>query len=144
MTSKLNTNYTAKGSIHRNADFPEAAERHLVDAKHLLAAGRTDNASYHSGYAIECLLKAALLATTNKIIHKHLHDLISLISGDAALYIDLVQLNALPHCVSANRWEPDMRYEPNGVPQVQAEAWVNNADKFHSHTVLKMTANGII
>jgi HEPN domain len=42
-------------------DHPMAATKHLRDAEALLAAGRPDGSAYHSGYVVECSLKAVLL-----------------------------------------------------------------------------------
>jgi hypothetical protein len=42
-------------------DHPEAARKHLDDARVLRRAERLDGAAYHSGYVVECALKAVLL-----------------------------------------------------------------------------------
>src|SRR4051812_31003088 len=42
-------------------DHPDAAGKHLQDAKVLLIAGRADGAAYLSGYVVECSLKSLWL-----------------------------------------------------------------------------------
>ena len=38
-------------------DYPDAAQKHLVDADLLFQAGRFDGAGYLTGYVVECVLK---------------------------------------------------------------------------------------
>ncbi len=42
-------------------DFPEAAEKNLLDARCLAGGTRWDGAAYHAGYVVECSLKTLLL-----------------------------------------------------------------------------------
>jgi len=42
-------------------DFPEAAEKNLLDARCLARGTRWDGVAYHAGYVVECSLKTLLL-----------------------------------------------------------------------------------
>ncbi|HSN99958.1 MAG TPA: hypothetical protein VLS89_16800 [Candidatus Nanopelagicales bacterium] len=46
---------------YQGDDHPEAAAKHLDDAKALLAAMRYDGAGYLAGYVLECSLKTIVL-----------------------------------------------------------------------------------
>jgi HEPN domain-containing protein len=53
---------TAKEARLTRADFQRLANERVADAKALLAAGRWSAAYYLAGYAVECGLKACILA----------------------------------------------------------------------------------
>jgi len=44
------------------AELRQLAEDRILDAEHLLAAGRWSGAYYLAGYAVECGLKACIMA----------------------------------------------------------------------------------
>ncbi len=52
-------------------DYPDAAEKHLLDSGSLLAGGRHDGAAYLAGYAVECALKTLVQLETGRARHSH-------------------------------------------------------------------------
>jgi HEPN domain-containing protein len=48
------------------AELRQLAEDRILDAKHLLAAGRSSGAYYLAGYAVECGLKACIMALVER------------------------------------------------------------------------------
>ena len=51
-------------------DYPDAARKHLEDAKVLLAGSRPDGAAYLAGYVVECALKTVVQLATGRSSHK--------------------------------------------------------------------------
>ncbi len=51
--------------------YYRAAKQRYEDAQMLLEAGRTTGAVYLAGYAVECILKALLLANVTPPYEKH-------------------------------------------------------------------------
>jgi len=54
-------------------DFPEAAEKHLLDSQLLLEKDRFDGAAYLAGYVVECSLKT-IIQKENRSVPR-IHDL---------------------------------------------------------------------
>lgn len=110
----------------------QLAEDRILDAEHLLSAGRWSGASYLAGYAIECGLKACIMAhveSTGAIFQDKkyaekcwTHDLealLALASLQAALDADAAANAALSlNWSEAKDWEETSRYEQ----KTQAEA----------------------
>lgn len=136
--------YTSKGGRQRLADFDQAAERHLNDAGVLKDQNRLDNSCYHSGYSLECTLKLVLFLTNSPRWRGHLHELLPLIQGSAATYLDVQELGQMKICAPDSGWSPDMRYDPSGIPEQQAEEWLAEAHKLYLKTRTQLTANGVL
>ena len=47
-------------------DYPEAAGRHILDSRALVARRRFDGAAYLAGYVVECTLKTLIQLETGK------------------------------------------------------------------------------
>lgn len=133
--------YTGKGGIQRMANFHQAAQRHLKDASVLLSALCFDNSCYHSGYSTECTIKLVLHLTQQRW-RGHLQDLIPLVQGKAASYVDVQELRKMKICAPIVGWSSEMRYDPDGLPQSQATDWLNEASHFYSKTHTQLVANG--
>jgi hypothetical protein len=115
------------------AELRQLAEDRLLDAAALLAAGRWSGAYYLAGYAVECGLKACVMAyieTTGIIFHDKkyaekcwTHDLEALVAlADLSLVLDAE--TAANARFSSNwsfvkDWEETSRYEQK--TQVQAQ-----------------------
>lgn len=52
-------------------DYPDAAAKHLADAKALLGNSRFDGAAYLAGYVVECSLKSILQVETGNAPRMH-------------------------------------------------------------------------
>ena len=135
--------YTGKGGIQRKADFLQAAERHLADAGLLFTEGSWDNSCYHSGYATECTVKLVLFLVNSRW-HGHLNELIPLLQGSAATYLDPLAFGQMPITAQATGWSPEMRYDPSSVLSAQAQSWLTDSRAIFSTTRAKLLANGVL
>lgn len=63
-------------------DLSAAAQRHFIDAKHLHANKKYDNAGYHFGWAAECAVKSLLQKS-------------GIFDGDAVMWAHFPKLRAL-------------------------------------------------
>lgn len=133
--------YTSKGGIQRMADFHQAAQRHLKDADLLLQSSCFDNSCYHSGYSTECTIKL-VLHLTRQPWRGHLLDLIPLVQGRAANYLNVQELKSMKVCAPIIGWSPEMRYDPDGLPHNQATDWFGEATILYSKTHTQLVANG--
>jgi len=132
-------------------DHPEAARKHLEDARVLLARGRADGAAYLSGYVVECALKSIiLLATANAIKGHSLKDLRltarSVLwhpQAGAARYITNA-VTGLSSSGIASGWETAMRYQAPHMTTSQANAWFTEAQDLYRATVYQMVLDGAI
>jgi hypothetical protein len=142
-------------------DHPEAARKHLEDARALRRAERLDGAAYHSGYVVECALKAVILhdrsfdaatRTTNPVQlaawHRTLrnkpygHDLVALVNAavgaEGARY--LPQITNEP----VLEWSEQMRYYPAGkVDAAKADAYLAGAE-LAADAIVQMTLDGVL
>lgn len=123
------------------ANFHQAAQRHLKDASILLSASCFDNSCYHSGYSTECTIKLVLQLTKQQW-RGHLHDLIPLVQGKAATYVDVQELKKMKICAPIVGWSSEMRYDPDGLQLSQATDWFGEASNFYSKTHTQLVANG--
>jgi hypothetical protein len=145
-------------------DYPDAATRHLGDAKALCAAFRHDGASYLLGYVVECCLKSvrlhdqawqpALLAhdpqalsTARKAMmnsklfgHKLYALMATAIGTTGARY-----LPDLPPSASIYKWSEARRYQ-RADPQAEdtADAWLHWASYVYDATIVQMTLDGAL
>jgi hypothetical protein len=143
-------------------DHPEAACKHLEDAKVLKSAGRPDGAAYHAGYVVECSLKSVILhdrswdpaagirdAAKLDDWHSQLrkkkygHDLEAILNAtvgpEGARYWPPLHLDA--SVVSA--WSEQMRYWAPTVPADRAAAFVAWAD-LAAQAVIQMKLDGVV
>lgn len=103
-------------------DLRQIAEEKIDDARHLLAVGRSSNAYYLAGYAVEIGLKACIARQfasdaipDRKFVNDiHVHDLPKL-AGLAGLGVELQALKVSNPLFGANwtivvEWSPEVRY----------------------------------
>lgn len=122
----------------RSADdrlFHRIATQRLEDAEILFNNGRTTGAIYLGGYAVECLLKAMLLASTPARSHARL---IGEFRGGRAHNYDALRQQYRrasgapfpPEIAEAftrvNSWGPDMRYNASVRPRSEAAAFLGS------------------
>ncbi len=112
--------------------YSESALRHSADADSLAAASQFDGAGYLVGYAVECAIKSAILATrqTAQAPHVHLPDLIEkakkVLQGRQQSSIS----NLLKRSAFMQGWKIDLRYEGNGtVAAAQFKQWREDANR---------------
>lgn len=112
-----------------------ATYRHAADARRLLAAGRSDNAAYLSGYVFECGLKVLVEDSPHYAgTMPWIHDLRSL--ETLALAATLAEVDArydFPQTAittaRASAWDVGWRYAPDGTePAVDAQQLVCAAE----------------
>jgi len=132
-----------------NDDFVSASVRHAMDSRHLLEAGRQDNADYLAGYAVECALKAVIDLGGGRP-QAYGHDLIAL-SGTA---LDLAVLlcpglrryrsDRIPAIdVAAATWNPSLRYSRTGsLTHAQANQLVDAAREAFEGLVIPLILDG--
>jgi hypothetical protein len=142
-------------------DHPEAALKHLGDARALRRAERLDGTAYHSGYVVECALKAVLLhdrsfdaatRTTNPeqlaTWHRNLrrwpfgHNLVALVNAalgeEGARYLPPFTNE------SVLGWSEQMRYHPEGkVDAFKADAYLAGAE-LAARAIVQMTLDGVL
>jgi hypothetical protein len=132
-------------------DHPEAAEKHLVDAKALLAAGRYDGAAYLSGYVIECALKT-LLQVEGQPMWGHKLDLLSkeamkLLAQPGARSGKYVTATTFQLSIAdrASGWIETLRYRPSGhVPPPASQHWHDEATQVYKTVIAQMRLDGVI
>jgi hypothetical protein len=152
---------------HNSDDFPDAATKHLGDARALHAARRHDGACYLLGYVVECSLKAVylhdrawesstrthnkalLLAAHHQVSHKPLgHDLSALLAvsvgPEGARYLpDLPPPG--PGAATILTWKETLRYRsPAPDADIRAASWSAWAEFVHDHTVIQMQLDGVL
>ncbi len=115
--------------------FYRAAQQRLEDAQVLLAGGRTTGAVYMAGYAVECMLKALLLAQSADRARKMLlrsfrgvkaHDFESL-----KLRYSRIGGARFPGGVTrafsvVSTWKTDFRYKATMVDRREAETFLRS------------------
>jgi len=131
-------------------DYPEAAQKHLLDASALLSSHRPDGAAYLSGYAVECALKTLIVlegATPPR--HHRLGDLhaevsrLAIVAGaKAARYFGHATRGVATAAIAG--WRPEMRYHAPSVTMSDATAWHTEAINVFNETVQQMRLDGVI
>ena len=115
--------------------FYQAAQQRLDDAQYLLKDARTTGAVYLAGYAVECMLKALVLASTPRIERAPIlasfrgnkaHDFswLKTLYGqqtDASMPKTIVL--ALTRVAT---WSTDLRYRSGRIKQADADAFFRN------------------
>lgn len=101
-------------------DFASAATRHLADARHLYRLSQFDNAAYHSGYVVECSLKA-VIERTGIQPKEYGHRLVKL-ERDGLAIASLLAPGCVRYCPAtsdvrqvSDRWTESMRYNRTGA-----------------------------
>jgi len=135
-------------------DHPEAARKHLEDARVLLAKGRADGAAYLSGYVVECALKSIILLATENAIKGHSLKDLRLTARTASPVLWHTQAGAARYITSAvtelnssgisRGWEPAMRYQAPNMTTSQANAWFTEAQDLYRETVYQMVLDGAV
>jgi len=112
-------------------DYPSAAFRHAEDARRLHTAGRHDNAFYHSGYVIECVLKV-LVDEASLRPRAFQHDLAGMnlrLQRFAAEFSPAWSRHVIAWGAEIDAWKPDVRYDPTGAsPARRAENALDDAN----------------
>jgi hypothetical protein len=139
-------------------DHPEAAHKHLLDAKALLAESRPDGAAYLSGYVVECALKSLWLLEIgippgNKMPWgRQGHDLPYLLAQVAGL-ATVTAARTARYFGSRTRglaaspltnWSPEMRYRAPALAIMDAESFHDQASAVFSETIHQMKLDGVI
>jgi HEPN domain-containing protein len=120
------------------AELESLARARLVDAEALRLAGRYDSAIYLCGYAVELQLKAAICRTLGwdgfPSSSREFEKLRSFKTHDLELLLHLTGREAESLAVypkeweEVSRWNPEMRYSPNGMADERmARAMLNAA-----------------
>ncbi|MBD2137727.1 HEPN domain-containing protein [Anabaena sp. FACHB-1237] len=133
--------------------FPQAAARHLYDAKILLDQQRWDNAVYLAGYVVECSFKVLVevyIPEGKTAVKKYGHDLTEL-QGKAIdrlrlMYPVLMQLpTSQTQGTKLAENHPGRRYYKSGIwNQTEAEEAVNRAEEIYQEVITKLVLDGII
>jgi len=135
-------------------DHPEAARKHLEDARVLLAGMREDGAAYLSGYVVECALKSVILLATANAIKGHNLQELRLTALTASSVLWHTQAGVARYITSAvtglggsgisRGWRPAMRYQEPNMTTSQANAWFTEAQNIYRETVYQMVLDGVI
>ncbi len=117
--------------------FYRSANQRILDGQFLLAGGRTTAAMYLSGYGVECMLKALILATTSKgertaVVASYRgaksHDFVWLkgqyLKNGAPPFPPLIARNF----ALVNTWTTELRYNPGTAKRHQAQAFLKAAE----------------
>ena len=132
-----------------SVNFADAAARHLDDAMLLKSQQRFDNASYLSGYVVECAMKAVLVASS--MTPKGLGHELETISIDAMSLLWIVapamrryEMPAANEIDELIRdWRPDLRYDQSGeFDSVTAEQWTSAANRIFGSLVVNSVLDG--
>lgn len=138
----------SKLALANGDDHPEAAARHLADAKTLLTAARADGAAYLSGYVVECSLKSIFQVQTGSALHGHdwpsLHRQVAAVAAVAgaktAKYFGATTSAVLTAPIVS--WRPSLRYKAPSVSVADAHAWHATAALVFGETIAQMRLDG--
>jgi len=139
-------------SLHKQNgdDYPDAAAKHLADAKALTVAHRYDGAGYLAGYVVECALKSLLQVEIGEAPRTHSYqDLLGEI-GNTCLAAGAATAKYVTAPIRAIRegpiggWRETMRYRSPSMSGGDAEAWVEAATLVYTDTVATMILDGVI
>jgi hypothetical protein len=136
-------------------DYPDAAEKHLHDARLLLQARRFDGAAYLSGYVVECVYKAFIVVEKGAIAtgdrHHHLTNLsqsaIHLGAMPGARTAKYPLIRTAGHSLYAHHvgWRETIRYCRVGVvTSQQAADWFAEAKTVYDSAIIPMKLDGLI
>jgi len=130
--------------------YLSAASKHLHDAELLLAADRSDNAAYLSGYVAECAMKGLLQAQHGFMGIGFGHDLPAMSRAAASLAAILSPVATrymLPsgpdEAALFTSWHPRLRYNADlAIPKPTAQAWLRAAKSFHRQIIVPLRLDG--
>jgi HEPN domain-containing protein len=132
-------------------DYPEAAEKHLLDAAVLQAASRPDGAAYHAGYVVECCLKTLLQAETRKRpppIHglRELNKFVNrlALSAGPRTARPCFQVARLMQSAAIHAWRPAMRYQAPSIGLGDSDRWLREARQVYAASVGALWQDGVI
>lgn len=134
--------------------FPQAAARHLHDAKILLNEERWDNAVYLAGYVVECSFKVLVTVYLSEDIEEiktYGHDLKKL-QGKAMnrlrlMYpvLDMQLPTSRIQGTILSRNHPERRYAKSGLwNKTEAKDAVERAEQIYQEIIPKLILDGII
>ncbi len=131
-------------------DHPEAAEKHLMDAGHLLTDGRPDGAAYLSGYVVECAIKSLIVLENAKPPASHnlpglagqIANLALLAGSKTAKYFGPATQAVASAGIAS--WGPGLRYRAPTINPATAAAWHAEANAIFRETVAQMKVDGVI
>ena len=135
-------------------DYPQAAMKHLEDAKSLLGANRVDGAAYLAGYVVECSLKSLVIVARGNP-RQFSHNLTGLSQHTLALAAQLgsttaryaPRISPSPSICDGrpNGWHEGIRYfEAGAVTAVTAAAWLREAEAIYTSTIVPMRIDGLV
>lgn len=136
-----------------NSDFPEAAKKHLEDAKSLFIQNRFTGSAYLTGYVYECILKTFL--QIDKGISK-IHDLNqlsseaitcgSLTGKKTAKYHRAFQFNKVTYDKNGKQgWGEIIRYfDEEFLDEQKADKWLTDAENFYNASIRQMKLDGLV
>jgi hypothetical protein len=139
-------------------DHPEAASKHLLDAKALLDQRRPDGAAYLSGYVIECALKSMWLLEKRAAPGSKMpwgrqgHEVSYLLAQVSALATVAASRTARyfgAHTSTlakspVSKWSPEMRYRPPVLTNADAQLYHDKASDVYHETIHQMRLDGVI
>ncbi len=135
-------------------DYPEAAAKHLADAKSLLAVNRADGAAYLAGYVVECALKSLVLVEAgnargfgHQLANLSKHTLLLAAQAGARTSRYKPRINPSPSICDGqpDGWHETLRYRQIGaVTAATAAAWVGEAEAIYVSTVVPMRIDGLV
>ena len=112
--------------------YSESALRHSADADRLAASSQFDGAGYLIGYAVECAIKQAIIATRSppQAPRVHLPDLVEqakkVLKGRRSVSMSLV----LHSPMFMHGWQIELRYAGDGAVAVdQFQRWRKDANR---------------
>ena len=132
-------------------DYPDVAEKHLLDSGSLLAGGRHDGAAYLAGYAVECALKTLVQLETGRT--RHSHDLSGLdqeldrLAAQASSRAGKLYLGAQASLRASTilvGWMPERRYRSPGTSSAEAARWHREAADVYRRTIGQLALAGVI
>ena len=131
-------------------DHHEAAHKHLLDARVLLAQQRPDGAAYLSGYVVECALKSLYVLEMGQALQGHrfgaLVNQVSAVATAAgaksAKYFGAATTGVLGSAIGS--WAPEMRYRAPSLALGDAQTWHNYAWDVFQETVHQMRLDGVL
>ena len=129
-------------------DYPEAAGRHLRDAKVLLDGERHDGAAYLAGYVVECTMKTLIQVETGRPRRSHdlaaLRDEIGVLAAQADTRTGRFHAGLPSMASEILDWDPEMRYRGEVVPPDTSRAWWEEADAVYAEIVGNLILDGAI
>jgi hypothetical protein len=156
----------------QNEDFPDAATKHLSDARVLHVARRHDGACYLLGYVLECCLKAVrlhdhawqatsrshdpnlLISARNQMSSKKFGHRLEALLTTTIGPIGARYLPSLPTTASivygstlssVLKWSEVQRYQPpDPNARTVAASWIEWAEFTYDHTIVQMQLDGVI